>query len=218
MKSIPAFVACLAAIAGLDFACLAASVDSGSVLLRAEPAYKGTLGRTVATSSPPSPAPPYTAPKGAPNVLLIMTDDTGFGSASTFGGPIPTPTRAALLTGRAADRQPGLRPAERCEHVPAKPAAQLCLLFGALPIRKRRMSGHQEPLMVGQRRHRSFNRRHERYDRGRRWSLLRVRHADGSAKAGLHLSPVAAGRRPAAHRRVRPSAARCPRSEGRFRL
>ena len=70
------------------------------------------------------PAAP-TAPKGAPNVLLIMTDDVGFGSASTFGGLIPTPTfdelaakglrynefhttamcsptRAALLTGRNA--------------------------------------------------------------------------------------------------------------------
>jgi arylsulfatase len=31
-------------------------------------------------------------PKGAPNVLLIMTDDTGFGASSTFGGVIPTPT------------------------------------------------------------------------------------------------------------------------------
>ena len=63
-------------------------------------------------------------PKGAPNVLLIMTDDSGFGVPSTFGGVIPTPaldriaqdgpalhahvhstalcspTRAALITGR----------------------------------------------------------------------------------------------------------------------
>jgi len=64
-----------------------------------------------------------TAPAGAPNILLVLTDDVGFGAASTFGGPIPTPnldrlaagglrfnrfhttamcspTRAALLTGR----------------------------------------------------------------------------------------------------------------------
>jgi arylsulfatase len=31
-------------------------------------------------------------PKGAPNVLLIITDDVGFGAPSTFGGVIPTPT------------------------------------------------------------------------------------------------------------------------------
>ncbi len=41
------------------------------------------------------PQPPR-APAGAPNVLLIMTDDAGFSSASTFGGPIPTPTFDAL--------------------------------------------------------------------------------------------------------------------------
>lgn len=63
------------------------------------------------------------APPGAPNVLVIMTDDVGYGAASTFGGPVPTPTldglaetglrytrfhttamcsptRAALMTGR----------------------------------------------------------------------------------------------------------------------
>src|SRR5438445_256005 len=37
---------------------------------------------------PPRAAPP----KGAPNVLLIMTDDVGFGAPSTFGGVIPTPS------------------------------------------------------------------------------------------------------------------------------
>ena len=35
--------------------------------------------------------PRVVPPKGAPNILLIMTDDTGFGAASTFGGVIPTP-------------------------------------------------------------------------------------------------------------------------------
>ena len=68
-------------------------------------------------------APRIVPPKRAPNILLIMTDDSGFGVPSTFGGVIPTPTmdriaktglrynnihstalcsptRAALITGR----------------------------------------------------------------------------------------------------------------------
>ena len=36
--------------------------------------------------------PTIVPPKGAPNILLIMTDDAGFGIPSTFGGVIPTPT------------------------------------------------------------------------------------------------------------------------------
>jgi arylsulfatase A-like enzyme len=67
--------------------------------------------------------PRIVPPEGAPNILLIMTDDVGFGAPSTFGGVIPTPaldrianmglrytqfhstalcspTRAALITGR----------------------------------------------------------------------------------------------------------------------
>jgi arylsulfatase len=76
-----------------------------------------------ASESKPWWAPRVVPPKGAPNVLLIMTDDQGFGAPSTFGGVIPTPamdriaqsglrytnfhstslcspTRAALITGR----------------------------------------------------------------------------------------------------------------------
>ena len=81
------------------------------------------IGTTIAQSSPPAWPEPAKAPKGAPNILLIMTDDVGFAASSTFGGPVPTPTldslaqtglrynrfntaaicsptRAALLTGR----------------------------------------------------------------------------------------------------------------------
>ncbi|WP_176596169.1 MULTISPECIES: arylsulfatase [Sphingobium] len=59
------------------------------------PAQK-VYGRTPAESSPPVWPQPVRAAKGAPNILLIMTDDVGFGSSSTFGGPVPTPTFDAL--------------------------------------------------------------------------------------------------------------------------
>src|SRR5436190_18245201 len=35
-------------------------------------------------------------PKGAPNVLIVLIDDCGFGASSTFGGPIDTPAAEAL--------------------------------------------------------------------------------------------------------------------------
>lgn len=44
-------------------------------------------------------APRPVPPSGAPNVLVILTDDVGFGSASGFGGPVPTPTFDALAAG-----------------------------------------------------------------------------------------------------------------------
>jgi arylsulfatase len=92
------------------------------VLPEAPPLFKGTIGRTVKDSKPDFPKGAE-APAGAPNVLLILTDDVGFGASSTFGGPIQTPnfqriadtglrfnrfhttalcspTRAALITGR----------------------------------------------------------------------------------------------------------------------
>ena len=55
-----------------------------------------TPGRTPQTAAAPAYPPGPRAPAGAPNVLIIMTDDVGFGASSTFGGPIPTPTFTAL--------------------------------------------------------------------------------------------------------------------------
>ena len=83
----------------------------------------GGVIKESATDSKPYWPPRVVPPKGAPNVLLIMTDDQGYGVSGTFGGVIPTPamdriakaglrytqfhstalcspTRAALITGR----------------------------------------------------------------------------------------------------------------------
>ena len=103
-------------------ALLLTAADSNNVLPRPEPPFKGKIARTAKDSMPDFPKG-IEAPKGAPNVLLILTDDVGFGASSVFGGPIQTPnfqrladsglrynmfhttalcspTRAALITGR----------------------------------------------------------------------------------------------------------------------
>src|SRR5690606_29389979 len=56
------------------------------------------IGRTVQDSRPPQWPRSPVAPRGAPNVLVILTDDVGFGASSAFGGPIPTPTLDALAS------------------------------------------------------------------------------------------------------------------------
>src|SRR5271165_1945898 len=84
--------------------------------------FGGVIKESYKDSTPWWP-PRVVPPKGAPNVLLIMTDDQGYGVSGTFGGVIPTPaleriaksglryiqfhstslcspTRAALITGR----------------------------------------------------------------------------------------------------------------------
>jgi len=86
------------------------------------PNFGGVIKEKASESTPWWP-PRVVPPKGAPNVLLIMTDDQGFGAPGTFGGVIPTPamdriaqaglrytnfhstslcspTRAAIITGR----------------------------------------------------------------------------------------------------------------------
>src|SRR5215471_7676636 len=91
--------------------------------LPAPPRKFGGVTEESAKDSRPWWPPRVVPPKGAPNILLIMTDDQGYGVSGTFGGVIPTPasdriakaglrytefnstalcspTRAALITGR----------------------------------------------------------------------------------------------------------------------
>ena len=99
-----------------------------ALIAHAVPAFAGTVLSATTPEGTTAPLPNVfpaipTAPEGAPNILLVLTDDVGFGAASAFGGPVPTPnlerlardglrynrfhttamcspTRAALLTGR----------------------------------------------------------------------------------------------------------------------
>ena len=94
----------------------------GRYLPNTPPKFGGEINLSAKDSKPYWP-PQVVPPKGAPNVLLIMTDDQGYGVSGTFGGVIPTPamdrlakaglrytqfhstalcspTRAALITGR----------------------------------------------------------------------------------------------------------------------
>ena len=100
----------------------AATIWAADVLPKPDAAFQGKIDPSRDKSSPAWPQRP-SAPKGAPNVVLILLDDVGFGATSTFGGPVPSPaleqlaksglrynrfhvnslcspTRAALLSGR----------------------------------------------------------------------------------------------------------------------
>jgi len=81
-------------ILGLAFG-LATSGWAQEVLPRPEQPFGGKIGRTTKESVKDFPKM-VEAPKGAPNILVILTDDVGFGASSTFGGPIPTPTMERL--------------------------------------------------------------------------------------------------------------------------
>jgi arylsulfatase A-like enzyme len=62
---------------------------------------------------------PVQSPAGAPNVLVVLLDDVGFGASSAFGGPISTPTAERLAAGglkynRFHTAALCSRPARRC--------------------------------------------------------------------------------------------------------
>src|SRR5512147_2211816 len=67
----------------------ATTTISGKQLPPPDPKFGGVI-KEEALQSKAWWAPRVVPPKGAPNVLLIITDDAGFGVPSTFGGVIPT--------------------------------------------------------------------------------------------------------------------------------
>jgi len=109
-------------VTGTPGSASATTTIDGKQLPPPPPKFGGVIKESAKDSTPWWP-PRIVPPKGAPNVLLIMTDDQGYGVSGTFGGVIPTPaldriaqaglrytqfhstalcspTRAALITGR----------------------------------------------------------------------------------------------------------------------
>ncbi|MEW4531511.1 arylsulfatase [Maioricimonas sp. JC845] len=109
-------------VTGTPGSAAATTTITGKQLPPPAPKFGGVIKPDALNSKPWWP-PRVVPPKEAPNILLIMTDDAGFGVPSTFGGVIPTPTmdriaanglrynrvfstalcsptRAALITGR----------------------------------------------------------------------------------------------------------------------
>jgi arylsulfatase len=121
--SIAALLAATGMLNGFFVTANAQERGTPSVLPRPDFHFPGNVGRTFVDSDPAQFPQPVQAPKGAPNILLILIDDVGFGQFSTFGGGVPSPTmdrlaaeglryngfhttalcsptRAALITGR----------------------------------------------------------------------------------------------------------------------
>src|SRR5208283_4484955 len=70
----------------------AAPASGGAMvdLPREDKRFDGTINPSASDSTPVKPSIAY-PPPGAPNVVVVLLDDVGFGAPSTFGGPVPMP-------------------------------------------------------------------------------------------------------------------------------
>jgi arylsulfatase len=112
----------IAVSGALVLSSVSTSLSSQESLPRPDPAFHGKISVKREGAIPYWPEP-IKAPDGAPNIVVILLDDVGYGAASVFGGPVQTPaleklaasglrynrfhvnalcspTRASLLTGR----------------------------------------------------------------------------------------------------------------------
>ncbi len=79
-------------------ALLTSAVAEAQVLPKPDPPFQGKVDINPGNSTPDWPKP-VTAPKGAPNIVLILLDDTSFADTATFGGATPTPALDRLAAG-----------------------------------------------------------------------------------------------------------------------
>ncbi len=98
MRSRSTFVAAIAGVLAFSVATASAQEPDRTILPIAEPkpqTYTELDARKVKAPARFE----VKAPKGAPNVVIVLIDDIGFGGPSTFGGPIRTPTMDKLAEG-----------------------------------------------------------------------------------------------------------------------
>jgi hypothetical protein len=97
-----------------------------------DPPFGSTIGKTYQDFKSEWPKLP-TPPDGAPNVVIILLDDVGFGQVSTFGGPVPIPPSRRPGRARAPvhpiSHGRHLRPVTRGADYRSKPSQ----LWGGVP-------------------------------------------------------------------------------------